>query len=105
LLLLFAAPLFADSKAENLRPLDDTPVAGSDVAPVSANAEALEQEYRKALEERLAEERKSYEGSLTSLWLSNAAVWTCLLAFIVLQALSAKKKAAELARLKSERES
>jgi len=105
LLVLFAAPLLADSKGENLKPLEGTPAAGEVAAASNSPAgDELEATYRAELEKRLAQERTSYEGSLTSLWLSNAAVWGCLLAFVILQALSARKKAAELARLKAERE-
>jgi hypothetical protein len=102
-LLLFAAPLMADSKDENLRPLPPSEQAGPAESTTEATSAALEEKYRTELEHRLAEERASYEGSLRSLWLSNAAVWACLLVFIGLQALSARKKAAELARLKADR--
>ena len=106
LLLLAAVPVLADSKADNLKPLDPPGEMGKAAettdAPVSPE---LEEKYRAELEARLAQERTSYEGSLRSLWLSNAAVWGCLLAFIAAQALSARKKSAELARLKAERES
>jgi hypothetical protein len=108
LLLVLAAPLCADSKDTNLKPLDNS--AGV-AAPVNTGPEvkettdpALEKKYRDALEQRLADERKSYEGSLRSLWLANSAVWACLLGFIIFQALAARKRSAELERLKAERE-
>ena len=108
LLVLLAAPVFADSKDENLRPLDDVAdTAGSTNQPAStepATDADLEQKYRAELEKRLAQERESYEGSLKSLWLANAAVWGCLIAFIVFQAISARKRNAELDRLKQQRE-
>ena len=112
LLVLLAAPLFADSKDENLRPLDDAenevgsagaPTTGAASAEVAADPD-LEAKYRAELEKRLAQERESYEGSLRSLWLANAGVWGCLIAFIVFQAVSARKRNAELDRLKQQRE-
>lgn len=99
-LVLCAAVVFADSKDESLKPLDPPAAA----APAETSA-ALEAKYRAELEKRLAAERESYRGSLTSLWLANAAVWACLLAFIAMQALSARKKSAELARLTAQRQS
>jgi hypothetical protein len=104
LVLLFAAPVFADSKADNLKPLDPPPEAGRTAVTTNPASPELEEKYRAELEKRLEQERTSYEGSLRSLWLSNAAVWGCLLAFIAMQALSSRKRAAELARLKAERE-
>ena len=107
-LMVFAAPLFADSKDDSLRPLDSaSETAGAAGEPVTEEATdpALEKKYRAELEKRLAQERESYEGSLTSLWLANAAVWGCLIAFIVFQAVNARKRAAELDRLKQQRES
>lgn len=106
-LVLFAAPLLADSKDENLRPLDGAgETVGAANEPVSENATdpALEKKYRAELEKRLDQERESYEGSLRSLWLANAAVWGCLIAFIIFQTVSARKRAAELDRLKQQRE-
>lgn len=109
LALLLASPVFADSKDDTLRPLGDetTEEAGNDekAAPTTTAArKELEAEYRAELEKRLAQERKSYEASLTSLWLANAAVWALLIAFIVAQAFAARKRSAELARLKAQRE-
>lgn len=63
----------------------------------------LEAEYRQAMERRLATHTENYEGSLRSLWLSNVAVWSVLLLFVVLQALSARKRQQELDRLRAER--
>ena len=110
LLLLFAAPLFADSKDENLKPLETTKSEGIG-APINADPvgkeatdASLEAKYRAELEKRLEQERTSYEGSLRSLWLSNSAVWACLLGFIIAQAFAAKKRSAELARLRAQRE-
>jgi hypothetical protein len=103
-LLLLASPVFADSKDESLRPLGDA--AGATDAPTEeATDPALEKKYRAELENRLARERESYEGSLRSLWLSNAAVWGCLIAFIIFQAISARRRTAELERLRAKRES
>lgn len=99
-ILALAAPLRADSKAETMKP---PPQAAQPPSETALEAE-VEAKYRKALEERMAKEKASYEGSLTSLWLSNAAVWAVLLAFIVMQALSARKRAAELERLRAARE-
>ncbi|MBZ0137195.1 MAG: hypothetical protein K8I27_12575 [Planctomycetes bacterium] len=107
-LVLFAAPVFADSKDESLRPLDGaSESAGAADTPAGeefAADPALEKKYRTELEKRLAVERESYEGSLTSLWLANMAVWGCLFGFIIFQAVSARKRAAELERLKQQRE-
>lgn len=105
---LWAAPLPADSKAETLKPLQDP--AGQSAPAVQPAAEPelrarLEGEYRAALEQRLAQERKSYEASLQSLWAANAAVWAILLGFVAWQALAARKLAAELARAKAQHES
>ena len=66
--------------------------------------ESLETEYRQKLEKRLAEEREAYTASINNLWMSNAAVWACLAVFIVLQAFAARKRMAEIARLKAMRE-
>lgn len=108
LLFALAAPVLADSKSENLRPLDDTglgaPAAQNGTAETAATSPKLEAKYRAELESRLAQERASYEGSLRSLWLSSAAVWAVLLGFIIAQAFAAKKRAAELERLKQQRE-
>ena len=110
-LFLFAAtPLFADSQDENLKPLDADKVENTSAATNSSNADAtlvspeLEKKYRAELESRLAQERESYESSLRSLWLANSAVWACLLGFIIFQAIAVRKRAAELAQLKAQRE-
>ncbi|MCB9933228.1 MAG: hypothetical protein H6841_07400 [Planctomycetes bacterium] len=103
-----AAPVLADSKSENLRPLDNTeigaPAAQNGAAETAATSPELEAKYRAELESRLAQERASYEGSLRSLWLSSAAVWAVLLGFIIAQAFAAKKRSAELERLRQQRE-
>lgn len=103
LMIVCSFPVLADSKDENLKPLEPSGQTIRAESTTDATSSALEEKYRVELESRLAQERESYEGSLRSLWLSNAAVWACLLVFIGLQALSARKKAAELARLKAER--
>jgi hypothetical protein len=103
IVLLFSMPVFADSKDENLKPLEAPSEAGRVVETATPVSPELEEKYRAELEKRLAQERESYAGSLRSLWLANAAVWACLLIFIGVQAVSARKKSAELARLKSER--
>jgi len=109
LLIALAAPVFADSKSENLRPLDNSelgaPAAQNGSAETPATSAELEAKYRAELESRLAQERASYEGSLRSLWLANAAVWAVLLGFIIAQAFAARKRAAELERLRQQRES
>jgi len=109
LLIALAAPVFADSKDENLRPLDNSelgaPAAQNGSAETPATSPELEAKYRAELESRLAQERASYEGSLRSLWLANAAVWAVLLGFIIAQAFAARKRAAELERLRQQRES
>lgn len=98
--------------------LDDPPPSAEDAAAkareelqpeVRAEVEKtlrpeLEAEYRKELENRLAQERDSYAASLENLWMSNAAVWGCLLLFVALQALSARKRMQEIARLKALRD-
>lgn len=97
-----APALAADSKSETLRLANEaapTPSAGE-----SEMRKQLESEYRAELAKRVAQETASMEGSLTSLWLSNAAVWTVLLAFVALQAMGARKRAAELERLRTARE-
>ena len=109
LVLACCAPVFADSKAENLKPLEDPAaegIGGTTNAPAASEATdaALEKKYRAELEKRLAQERDSYAGSLRSLWLANGAVWACLLGFIIAQALAIKKRSAELERLKAQRE-
>jgi hypothetical protein len=102
LVAVFAAPLAADSKAETLRPAND---AGAPRSPAETELrKQLEAEYRAELEKRVAQEKAGMEGSLRSLWFSNAAVWTVLAAFIVFQALGAHKRAAELQRLRDARE-
>ena len=98
-LFAFATPVFADSKSE-------TPKPPSNAAALTEQdlRQQLETEYRAALETRLAQEKASYEGSLRSLWMSSAAVWGVLLVFIAMQALSARKRAAELQGLRAARE-
>ncbi len=94
---LWAAPVLADSKSDPLP-------ANGQAQPVKSEAELrkeLEAEYRIALEERLAAEKASYEGSLRSLWLANSAVWGVLLLFVAMQALSARKRERELERLRN----
>ncbi|MDC1141747.1 hypothetical protein OAU50_01525 [Planctomycetota bacterium] len=101
-LVAVCTPLMADSKAD-IKPLGEpAPVAKS---PASANETAiraeLEKEYRAEMEKRLAYEIERHEASLTNLWVSNAVIWSVLLIFVVMQALSAKKRATELARLRA----
>lgn len=103
LLLFCTAPLFADSKDTNLKPLNADNTSAKP-EPVQTTSPELEKKYRAELEKRLAEERDSYKGSLRSLWLANSAVWAVLLLFIIFQAVGARKRAAELARLKAQRE-
>ena len=110
LLMLLASPVFADSKDENLKPLDGNKTEKTETPPTSKPADTatdadLEAKYRAELEKRLTQERESYEGSLRSLWLSNSAVWAALLGFIIFQAIGIRKRTAELARLKAQRES
>ncbi len=102
LLCTVAVPALADSKSESLKPL---PVSGAESATTNTATtdSALEAKYREALETRLAAEIASHEGSLRSLWIANGAVWACLLAFVVMQALALRKREAELARLRAER--
>jgi hypothetical protein len=95
-----AGPLAADSKAETMKA---APESAKPADAVALRAQ-LEAEYREALKTRIAQEMASYDGSLTSLWMSNAAVWSVLMLFIVLQALSARKRAVELERLRAARE-
>lgn len=104
LLLLLAGTVLADSKDETLRPVSNEPVEAADEPSEGELRRELEAEYRAELQERLAQERESYAGSLTSLWLSNAAVWTVLIAFIIAQSVTARRRANELARLKAMRE-
>lgn len=108
MLFALATPVLADSKSENLRPLDNSelgaPAAQNGAAEAPTTSAELEAKYRAELENRLAQERASYEGSLRSLWLSSAAVWAVLLGFIIAQAFAAKKRSAELERLKQQRE-
>jgi hypothetical protein len=85
LLLIAAAPVWA----EDAEPAQ--PAAAEQSAEEQALRSELEAEYRRELEVRVAQERERYQGSLRSLWMSSAAVWTVLLAFIVWQALSARK--------------
>jgi cellulase/cellobiase CelA1 len=73
-----------------------------DAAAVQAARAELEAEYRRELESRLAHEAETYAASLKSLWISNVAVWTILLAFVAYQAVSARRLAAEIRRLKAE---
>jgi hypothetical protein len=96
----FALPVRADSKAETMKP---PPEAAKPVDEATLRAR-LETEYREQLAQRIAQEKTSYEGSLTSLWMSNAAVWAVLMAFIVLQALSARKRGAQLELLRAARQ-
>jgi hypothetical protein len=114
LLLALAAPLWAEIDKNNLPPPPVTAQQRDALLKEFKAEEApkqraelraeLEKEYRAKLEARLAEERKQYEGSLNNLYLSNAVVWGVLVLFIIWQALSAKKQAAELAKLKAARE-
>jgi hypothetical protein len=95
-----SASALADSKADSLKPMsDESPPAA---AGESELRRELEQEYRAALETRLAQEKASYEGSLRSLWIANSAVWGMLLLFVVMQALSARKRERELERLRNQ---
>lgn len=100
-LLLLAVPALAqDEAAETAAPRS----FGAEEDPARAEIRAeLEAEYRAALERRLAQQMESYEGSLQSLWISNVAVWSVLLLFIIMQALSARKRQQELSRLRAER--
>lgn len=99
---LLAPGLAADSKSESLHPLNEQqPAAAISESDLRAQ---LEKEYRAELEKRVAQEKASMERSLHSLWMSNAAVWTVLFAFVVLQALSARKRSAEIERLRRSRE-
>lgn len=98
----FAPALAADSKAESLAPANQQ--SGAAGATESELRRQLEAEYRVELERRVAQEKTSMEKSLSSLWMANAAVWTVLLAFVVMQALSARKRVAELERLRTSRE-
>lgn len=107
-LVLLCGTVFADSKSESLKPLGDSPpVERGPVLPSAGEAELrkqLEAEYRAELEKRLAQERDSYAASLTSLWIANGAVWAVLLLFVIMQALSARKRMTELDNLKRDRE-
>lgn len=103
-LLLAAAVALADSKDESLKPLGDTPASANQPAHNESELrKQLETEYRQELEKRLAQERESYSASLTSLWIANSAVWTILLLFVAMQALSARKKSLALDRLRQQR--
>ncbi|MCC6573071.1 MAG: hypothetical protein IT462_04695 [Planctomycetes bacterium] len=114
LMLMLAAPLFADTRGANLPPPPVTPeqrdalmveFREKETPAIRSAVEAeLEARYRKELETRLAQERDTYASSINNLWMSNAAVWAVLALFIVLQALSARKRMAEIARLKAMRE-
>jgi hypothetical protein len=100
-LLLLAGPAYAQDKAAEPEP---PRTFGAEEDPVRAAIRAeLETEYRAAMERRLAQQMENYEGSLRSLWISNVAVWSVLLLFIVMQALSARKRQQELSRLRAER--
>ncbi|MBK9975183.1 MAG: hypothetical protein IPP14_10465 [Planctomycetes bacterium] len=99
---LCASGLAADSKSESLHPLNEQPPAKT--TGESELRSQLETEYRAQLEKRVAQEKISMEGSLHSLWMSNAAVWTVLFTFVVLQALSARKRSAEIERLRRSRQ-
>lgn len=95
LLAACAVPVLADSKAELMK--QDSPAKA---APNETELrKQLEAEYRAELEKRLAQERTSYEGSLRSLWIANGAVWAVLLLFVMMQALSARKREQELAKV------
>ena len=114
IVLALAAPLCAEVDKSNLPPPPATAEQREALLKEFKAEEApkqraelrgeLEKEYRAKLEQRLAEERKQYEGSLNNLYVSNAVVWGVLLLFIIWQALGAKKQAAELAKLKTARE-
>lgn len=100
-------PMFADSKDE-VKPFNETkaeaaPTIDKKAVETEIRAE-LEKEYRAELEKRLEFEIKRHEDSLTNLWVSNAVIWAVFLIFIALQTLSAKKRAAELARLTAMKE-
>jgi hypothetical protein len=94
-------PALADSKSESLKPLSDEAQPTTAEKDESGLRAELEKEYRAALETRLAQEKASYEGSLHSLWIANSAVWGMLLLFVVMQALSARKRERELERLRN----
>ncbi|MEE9311351.1 MAG: hypothetical protein V3V10_02955 [Planctomycetota bacterium] len=104
-------PVFADSKGQ-VKPLNETmPKAAPpvDMKAIKLAVEKelrieLEKEYRVELEKRSEFEKKRHEDSLTNLWISNSVVWAVFLIFIALQTLSAKKRTAELARLKAMKE-
>ncbi len=99
LVVALVLPAFADSKADSLKPVnEDVPASVSE----AELRKQLEAEYRVALEKRLAQEKESYEGSLRSLWIANSAVWGMLLLFVVMQALSARKRERELERLRGQ---
>src|SRR5262245_57168371 len=100
---LIASPILADSKATTMKPPYADPAANTASAPAETSPE-LETKYRRELEIKLGEETARYQGSLRSLWMSNAAVWTVLLLFIAMQALSARKRGKELERLRAARE-
>ncbi|MHC4840645.1 MAG: hypothetical protein ACYTDT_06715 [Planctomycetota bacterium] len=104
ILMLIGSPLLADSKAD-LKPLNETANEAKPTPAPAANDSALraelEREYRAEMEKRLEFEIKRHEDSLTNLWISNAVIWSVFLIFIAMQALSAKKRAAELVRLKA----
>jgi len=102
LIVALAPALAADSKTDTLRPLENSAPAPS--ASETELRKHLEAEYRAELETRVAKETASMQGSLKSLWMSNAAVWTILFAFVVMQALAARKRGAELERLRNARE-
>ena len=101
---LAAPTLPADSKAESLQPLGPEKTVAAASSATGDPRAALEKEYRKQLEVRLAEERAKHEASLENLWRSNAVVWLVLLGFVVAQALGARKLKLELARLRALRE-
>ncbi|MBX3460377.1 MAG: hypothetical protein KF696_10520 [Planctomycetes bacterium] len=102
-LLLACAPALADSRDEWSRPVSEAQPAANTPANESELRKQLEAEYRVELEKRLEQERSSYSASLTSLWIANSAVWAILLLFVIMQALSARKKSAELDRIKQQR--
>lgn len=104
-LLCVGSVLFADSK-DSVKPLNsEQPAATSEPVPDTVANRDLEAKYRKALEERLDQEKEDYAASLNNLWMANAAVWAVLVLFVVYQLLRANKLASELARIKSDNRS
>lgn len=104
-ILALSGSLFADSKGE-VKPFNETPpapVIDKKALSIEIRAE-LEKEYRAEMEKQLAFAIKRDEDSLTNLWVSNSVVWGVFLIFIAAQVLSAKKRTAELSRLKAMKE-